>query len=288
MTLPYLPASLDGRSIKKIRRAILKAVAVPGYQVPFVAGEIGLPRGWGTGAIQITASLLGKNDTLKVIDQGDDNTLNALGIKHFLKKTAAVCTTEKTFNATIIQTRHRIPETALSKNQIMVYQVACPEPLQRIEPDRCRAARMHAFQEYEPMYVKLYEEIVKNNALVPSFDHPVLVNNRYLMSPSAIPPWDTPKLDQSPALHLFGSGREKKLYAVPPFTRVKSLDFEDVPFQPKTWTGACAICGTSTSFLCETFSKTSGSTRLICSDRDYCRNNNQSQSHVTNAYETNR
>ncbi|GAB6144750.1 alpha-D-ribose 1-methylphosphonate 5-phosphate C-P-lyase PhnJ [Desulfocicer niacini] len=276
MIFPSSPACLDVRSIKKNRRAILKAVAVPGYQVPFVVGEIGLPRGWGTGAIQITASLLGKNDTLKVIDQGDDNTLNALGIKDFFKKTAAVCTTEKTSHATIIQTRHRIPETGLSKNQIVVYQVSCPEPLQRIEPDRCRAARMHAFQEYESMYVKLYEEIVRNNAMDFSFDHPVRVNNHYMMSPSPIPPWDNAKLDQSPALHLFGAGREKRVYAVPPFTRVKSLDFEDFPFKAKTWTGACAICGASNSFLCETLFKTNGSTCQICSDREYCRNNNQS------------
>ncbi len=33
----------------------------------------------------------------------------------------------------------------------------------------------------------------------------------------------------SPALMLFGAGREKRLYAVPPFTRVASLDFEDHP-----------------------------------------------------------
>ncbi len=233
MTLPYLPPCPDIRSRKKNRRAILKAVAVPGYQVPFVARAIGLPRGWGTGAIQITASLLGKNDILKVIDQGDDNTLNALSIKDYFKKIAAVYTTEKISHATIIHTRHRIPETELSKNQIVVYQVSCPEPLQRIEPDRCRAARMHAFQEYEPMYVKLYEEIVRNNAMFFSFDHPVLVNNRYLMSPSPIPPWDNPKLDQSPVLHLFGAGREKRVYAVPPFTSVKSLDFEDFPFKQK-------------------------------------------------------
>lgn len=122
---------------------------------------------------------------------------------------------------------------------------------------------MHAFQEYESMYVKLYEEIVRNNAMGFSFDHPVRVNNRYLMSPSSIPPWDNAKLDQSPALHLFGAGREKRVYAVPPFTRVKSLDFEDFPFKAETWSGACTICG-------------AGSTCQICSDREYCRNNNQS------------
>ncbi len=39
----------------------------------------------------------------------------------------------------------------------------------------------------------------------------------------------------SPALMLFGAGREKRLYAVPPFTRVASLDFEDHPFEVQRW-----------------------------------------------------
>ena len=35
-----------------------------------------------------------------------------------------------------------------------------------------------------------------------------------------------------PALQLFGAGREKRIYAVPPYTEVRSLDFEDHPFEP--------------------------------------------------------
>ena len=38
-----------------IRRAILKAVAIPGHQVPFGSREMPLPYGWGTGGIQVTA-----------------------------------------------------------------------------------------------------------------------------------------------------------------------------------------------------------------------------------------
>lgn len=33
-----------------------------------------------------------------------------------------------------------------------------------------------------------------------------------------------------PALQLFGAGREKRIYAVPPYTPVESLDFDDHPF----------------------------------------------------------
>ena len=51
-------AYLDERTKRMIRRAILKAVAIPGYQVPFGSREMPLPYGWGTGGIQVTASIL--------------------------------------------------------------------------------------------------------------------------------------------------------------------------------------------------------------------------------------
>jgi alpha-D-ribose 1-methylphosphonate 5-phosphate C-P lyase len=42
-----------------IRRAILKAVAMPGYQVPFASREMPMPYGWGTGGVQVTAAIIG-------------------------------------------------------------------------------------------------------------------------------------------------------------------------------------------------------------------------------------
>ena len=73
-----------------IRRAILKAVAIPGYQVPFGSREMPLPYGWGTGGVQVTASIIGPDDVLKVIDQGADDTTNAVSIRKFFQRTAAV------------------------------------------------------------------------------------------------------------------------------------------------------------------------------------------------------
>src|ERR1051326_63841 len=107
----YNYAYLDEQTKRMIRRAILKAVAVPGYQVPFGGREMPLPYGWGTGGIQVTAAIIGRDDTLKVIDQGADDTTNAVSIRKFFAKTAGVRTTTHTPDATIIQTRHRIPET---------------------------------------------------------------------------------------------------------------------------------------------------------------------------------
>ena len=127
-------AYLDERTKRMIRRAILKAVAIPGYQVPFGSREMPLPYGWGTGGIQVTASIIGPADVLKVIDQGADDTVNAVNIRRFFQRTTAVAVTSVTTEATIIQTRHRIPETPLQDGQVIVYQVPQPEPLQKLEP----------------------------------------------------------------------------------------------------------------------------------------------------------
>ncbi len=227
----YNFAYLDEQTKRMIRRAILKAVAIPGHQVPFGSREMPLPYGWGTGGIQVTASVLGEGDVLKVIDQGADDTTNAVSIRRFFARTAGVRTTTHTEDATLIQTRHRIPEMPLTENQIIVYQVPQPEPLSKLEPSRAETRRMHALSEYGLMHVKLYEDITRFGQVSISYDYPVMVNFRYLMAPSPIPAFDNPKLHMMPALQLFGAGREKRIYAIPPYTEVRSLDFDDHKFR---------------------------------------------------------
>src|SRR6476619_6268477 len=122
----YNFAYLDEQTKRMIRRAILKAIAIPGYQVPFASREMPMPYGWGTGGVQVTASIIGPNDVLKVIDQGADDTTNAVSIRAFFAKVAGVQTTTHTADATIIQTRHRIPADTLKTRQILVYQVPIP------------------------------------------------------------------------------------------------------------------------------------------------------------------
>jgi alpha-D-ribose 1-methylphosphonate 5-phosphate C-P lyase len=266
----YNFAYLDEQTKRMIRRAILKAVAVPGYQVPFAGREMPLPYGWGTGGIQVTASIIGADDRLKVIDQGADDTTNAVSIRRFFAKTAGVATTTRTNEATIIQTRHRVPETPLQAGQIMVFQVPIPEPLRWLEPRETRSRRMHAEADYGSMYVKLYEDIARMGRITTAYDYPVMVNGRYLMRPSPIPRFDNPKLDRSPALMLFGAGREKRIYALPPHTPVKSLDFEDHPFSIERWTQRCQRCGSGDSFLDEIVIDDRGTRRFVCSDTDHC------------------
>jgi alpha-D-ribose 1-methylphosphonate 5-phosphate C-P lyase len=266
----YNYAYLDEQTKRMIRRAILKAVAVPGYQVPFGGREMPLPYGWGTGGIQVTAAIIGRDDTLKVIDQGADDTTNAVSIRRFFAHVADVETTTRTEDATIIQTRHRVPETPLKDGQILVFQVPIPEPLRMLEPRETETRTLHALSEYGVMQVSLYESIARHGRIAKSYNYPVQVNGRYIMSPSPIPKFDNPKLDCSPALQLYGAGREKRIYAVPPHTPVKSLDFDDHPFEVEHWSECCAFCGSTESFLDEMIVDDTGKRLFVCSDTDYC------------------
>lgn len=263
-------AYLDERTKRMIRRAILKAVAIPGYQVPFGSREMPLPYGWGTGGIQVTASIIGSTDVLKVIDQGSDDTVNAVNIRRFFQRTTGVEVTTDTTLASIIQTRHRIPETPLRQGQVLVYQVPVPEPMQHLEPREQETRQLHALQEYGLIHVNLFEDLAHYGHISSTYDYPVLVNGRYIMSPSPIPKFDNPKMHLNPALQLFGAGREKRIYAVPPYTSVESLGFDDHPFEIQRWESACELCGSKESFLDEVLMDDQGKKMFVCSDSDYC------------------
>jgi alpha-D-ribose 1-methylphosphonate 5-phosphate C-P lyase len=60
----YNFAYLDEQTKRMIRRAILKAIAIPGYQTPFASREMPMPFGWGRGGGQVTAAILGPSDVL--------------------------------------------------------------------------------------------------------------------------------------------------------------------------------------------------------------------------------
>ncbi|HEY2052140.1 MAG TPA: alpha-D-ribose 1-methylphosphonate 5-phosphate C-P-lyase PhnJ [Caulobacteraceae bacterium] len=266
----YNYAYLDEQTKRMIRRAILKALAIPGYQAPFGSREMPVPYGWGTGGIQLTAAIIGPDDVYKCIDQGADDTTNAVSIRAFFAKVADVATTEDTGEATIIQTRHRIPEKSLKKGQVLVFQVPQPEPLRFLEPRETETRAMHAYEEYGLQYVSLYENISRYGRIASTASYPVMVEERYLMSPSPIPKFDNPKLDENEAIMLFGAGREKRIYAVPPYTHVRSLDFEDYPFETQTWEESCALCGADDAYLDEVVLDDAGSRMFVCSDTHNC------------------
>ncbi len=266
----YNFAYLDEQTKRMIRRAILKGIAIPGYQVPFASREMPMPYGWGTGGVQVTAAILGADDTLKVIDQGSDDTTNAVAIRGFFEKTAKVATTTKTEDASVIQTRHRIPEARLREDQVLVFQVPIPEPLRFLEPRETETRKMHALAEYGLMHVKLYEDIARNGHIATTYAYPVEVNDRYVMDPSPTPKFDNPKIDDMDALQLYGAGREKRIYAIPPHTKVKSLDFDDYPFEVQHFDKPCGLCGAEGVYLDEVILDDKGGRMFVCSDSDHC------------------
>jgi alpha-D-ribose 1-methylphosphonate 5-phosphate C-P lyase len=98
-----------------------------------------------------------------------------------------------------------------------------------------------------------------------------MVEDRYIMMPSPIPRFDNPELNMSPALYLFGAGREKKIYALPPYTKAESLSFEDHPFRVEDMSGrVCRLCGARDVFMDEFFGSQTGEKMYQCSDSGYC------------------
>lgn len=283
---------LDEYAKKEVRRAVLKAIAIPGYQVPYASREMPMGRGFGTGGLQLTLSLIGPDEIVKIIDQGSDDSVNAVNLRTFIEMTCpGVSTTAKTAECTLIQSRHRIPEKPLTSAQILVLQVPYPDPLVVVEPSEDKRKTMHGEADYSRLLVKLYEDIVKFNEITISHRYPTRINGHYVIDPSPIPRWDVPKLDDSAALVLFGAGREKKLYAVPPHTRAEPLAFSDVPFRVENFLDdagqrlTCAHCGSVNSFLDE-FANDSGSKMYQCSDSDWCDSHAEQFARVEQAQRT--
>src|SRR3546814_20651396 len=97
--------------------------------------------------MQVTASIIGRDDTLKVIDQGADDTTNAVNIRRFFARVAGVPTTEATAEASIVQTRHRVPEDQLREGQVIASQVPQPEPLRPQARRKVECRKLHANRE---------------------------------------------------------------------------------------------------------------------------------------------
>lgn len=271
-TLDAIDAATPGRGIldegskREIRRASLTAVCVPGYLTPFGSREMPVARGWGSGGLQVTLGLVTADDVVKVIDQGDDDGVNATNLRRLIEDSEKCASTKDTREATIIQSRHRIPEEPMGEDQILVLQVPNSEPLRAVQKSVTECARMHAEADYSMMWVSLYEDLVRNGVITKTTGYPVLVNGRYVMITSPIPRWDVPQLHDSPFLTLLGAGREKRIFAVPPYTDVRPLTFDDVPFEVEgSKDQQCERCGSTDTFLVE-----AAPGRMMCSDVEWC------------------
>ncbi|PNY81437.1 alpha-D-ribose 1-methylphosphonate 5-phosphate C-P-lyase PhnJ [Deinococcus koreensis] len=245
-------AFLDESAKRELRRTVLRAIALPGHQVPYASREVPIARGWGTGGLQATLALVGPQDTVKVIDQGADDSVNAANLRRFIARMTGVPTTTDATQATLIQSRHRVPEEVLGAGQVLVLQVPDPEPLRAVESDLSAARQLHADADYGLLWLGLFEQLIRYGWIIQGASYPALVHGRYVISPSPIPRWDVPKLHQAAHLTLLSAGREKRLYAVPPYTDVRPLQFDDVPYRVEDMNGkACVRTGAAHKFLNE-------------------------------------
>jgi alpha-D-ribose 1-methylphosphonate 5-phosphate C-P lyase len=262
-------AFIDESTKREIRRKLLKAICIPGYQVPYSSPEMPIARGWGTGGLHVTLAIIGRPDVFKIIDQGSDASVNACNLRDFVKRVTDCHTTFDTHEASIIQTRHRITEERLTDGQIIIFQVPQPEPLRSVERYEAKTREMHGEADYAKMWVSLYETFVRFGDAMQGAGYPVMVNGRYIMSPSPIPRWDVPNLNQADCLFLFGAGREKRLYAVPPHTRVEPLEFEDVKFKIEKFIGIrCSMSTAGGAFMDELYNDL-GAFRHVINDSDF-------------------
>ena len=266
----YGYAYLDEASKREVRRALLKAVCIPGHQVPFASREMPVARGWGSGGLQVTLSVVEPDDVVKVIDQGSDDSMNAAALRDLVRATTGVRTTTDAREATLIQTRHRVPEDELHEGQVLVFQVPIADPLRIVDLRPSVTRQLHAERDYAAVWLYLYEDHARLGHSSFTHSHPVLVEDGYVMSPTPIPRHDVPRLNHAPFLSLFGAGREALVYAVPPYTCVRPLAFEDRPFEPERFPAGCARCGATDTYLVEAEDGGAG-TEWVCSDVDHCR-----------------
>lgn len=264
----YNYAYMDESAKREVRRGVIKAMCLPGHQVPFASREMPVARGWGSGGLQITLSVVEPADTVKVFDQGSDASMNAIALRDLIKRTCDVRVTTDPRAATLIQTRHRIPEDPLVEGQVMVFQVPIADPLRRVAPRMTVSRRLHAERDYSAIWLYLYEDHARLGRSSFASSHPLEVEDWYIMTPSPIPRHDCPRLNNAPFISLFGAGREAIVYAVPPYTKVRPLSFEDRPFEIERFPAGCALCGATDTYLSEV--DDGAAPQLVCSDTDRC------------------
>ncbi|SMR81293.1 alpha-D-ribose 1-methylphosphonate 5-phosphate C-P lyase [Aliiroseovarius halocynthiae] len=260
---------LDPSAKREIRRKMLKAVAVPGCQMPYASREVPMARGWGTGGLQVSLTLINPETTVKVIDQGADDSVNAASIRRFLARVSGAPTTLDTLDADLIQSRHRIPEEKLREDQVLVLQVPNPEPLRPVQPNMSIARQMHADADYGRMWLQLYEQIVRSGRVMQGASYPSMVNGRHVMTPSPIPRWDVPKLHMAKHLTILSAGREKRIHAVPPFTRVEPLVFDDVPYKVEEHGDLTCVRSGAKGFFMNEIPQGDGSSTYEISDSEF-------------------
>ena len=268
----YNFAYLDEQTKRMIRRAILKA-----HRHPRLSGAVRLPR-------NADALWLGHR---RRAGDGRDHRPGRRAEGHrpgrrrhhqrrldprLLRTRSPMSRSPRdTAEATIIQTRHRIPEQPLTEGQILVYQVPIPEPLRFLEPRETETRKMHALEEYGLMHVKLYEDIARHGHIATTYAYPVKVEGRYVMDPSPMPKFDNPKMHMSRgAAAVRRRPREAHLRRAALYRggepRFRGPSLRDPELRP----ALRAVRRRAASISTRSILDDQGGRMFVCSDTDHC------------------
>jgi alpha-D-ribose 1-methylphosphonate 5-phosphate C-P lyase len=238
----YNFAYLDEQTKRMIRRAILKGIAMPGLPGAVRLREMPMPYGWGTGGVQVTASIIGPDDVLKVIDQGADDTTNAVSIRAFFAKTAVW---NDDVDTRSLDHPDPPPHSGNAADRRSGAGLPGADPRTLAFP---RAARDRDPQDACARGIRPHAcEALRGHRPQRPYRHHLCLSGQGRGALRDGPVADA-EIRQSEdahveALQLFGAGREKRIYAMPPHTDVVSLDFEDHPFEIQHFEQPCALCG---------------------------------------------
>ncbi len=128
---------------------------------------------------------------------------------------------------------------------------------------------MHALEDYGLMHVKLYEDIART-ATSPNLR--LSGQGRWPLRDGSVADAEVrqPQMNGCAALQLFGAGARSAYNALPPYTRVESLDFDDHPFERTSIHGAVRTLRSKDVYLDEVVTDDKGGRMFVCSDTDHC------------------
>ena len=130
---------------------------------------------------------------------------------------------------------------------------------------------MHALAEYGAMHVKLYEDIARYGQIAISYDYPVMVNGRYLMSPCPIPAFDNPKMHRMPALAAVRRRAGEAHLRHPALHRCALASISrTIRSAPSARRMPARCAAMRPTYLDEVVTDDRGGRMFVCSDTDYC------------------
>ena len=257
-----------------IRRAILKAVAIPGYQVPFGSREMPLPYGWGTGGIQVTAAIIGPRRRAEGDRPGRRRHHQRRQHPPLLRSAPPASRPPTAPRRPPSSRRATASRRRRSREgQILVYQVPIPEPLRASSRAR-RETRTHA--RARRVRPDARQALRGHRALRPIATHLRLPGDgeRPLPDGALADPEVRQPEDAHAARRCSCSAPAARSASTRcrPRPTVESLDFDDHPFEvADAGPSRCALCGSRESFLDEVITDDGGGRMFVCSDTDYCR-----------------